>query len=167
MWSSYRRAAIVASLLVLAVVLGGCWFIPPSVPQGKATQTTLGSIGPYRFASDRELKEFTSAARAWFAERGFAPDADTTFSQIADAASPTIPNAGEEWEGHGVLLSRRYGTVGRAYVFIPDYYPPQSRIQRVGYYISLSGNSDEVQERRHDFDATKAEFVVRFPEDKV
>ena len=165
---SDRHVGIAANLflLVLAAVLGGCslW---ASAPPGNAKQTTFGSFGPYKIASGRQLKEFNSAARAWFVERGFAPAADTTFSKIAAAAHGN-PNAGKPWEGHGVLLCRQCAAVGRFYVFIPDYYyPSKSRIQLVGYYISLSGKSDEVLRWRHDFDATKAEFVARFPEDKV
>jgi hypothetical protein len=155
-------------LLAATLTLAGCpYLVKPETP-GKAKETAFGSMGPYKISSHRKLKEFNSAARAWFVERGFAPDASTTFSKIAVAASTVPdPNAGKEWEGHGALLCRHYGAVGWAYVFIPDYYLPKSQIQRIGYDISLSGNLDEVLKFRRDFDATKAEFVTRFPVDKV
>jgi len=164
-WARWTLAVLFAP-----VAAYGPWRFPsplPPDPPGWAKQTASGTLGRYRVASDRQLKEFNSAARAWFVERGFVPDADTTFSKIVDAAS-LVPNAnpGKEWEGHGVLLCRHFGTTGEAYVFIPDFYLPKSRLQLVGFHISLSGNSDEVLRRRHDFDATEAAFQARFPEDR-
>jgi predicted Ser/Thr protein kinase len=123
-------------------------------------ETLTGSIGPYRFASDSELKTFNFAAAMWLAQRGFEPDTTATFSEIVEADSRS-PNGGtaDGWKKPGRLLCRRCESQGRIWVFIPECYRPETRTQYVGYHFNFPGSVEEVLRCREEWNSLKLEFL--------
>jgi hypothetical protein len=118
-----------------------------------SSQRFTGTFIKRQFASQSEVATFNSEVRKWFSQRGFAPDASTTFHAVAKA---------DEWKEPGLLLCRRHGSTSRTYVFIPECCPAEEHTQIIGYHVELQGACEEVDQRRRDFESMRTEFQKQF-----
>jgi hypothetical protein len=141
---------------ILCMTLAGCWFhaSTPMGPVSKASSSSTGTLGKYKFASLKGVKTFNSEIGSWFSKKGYVPYSQRSFDAITGM---------DEWKIEGLLLCRQIDIDNQFFVFIPQCKHPEENIQIIGFHTKLKGTAEEVKQRRDDFEAENKEFQKSFP----
>jgi hypothetical protein len=140
---------------ILCMTLAGCWFQASMGSVSKASASSTGTLGKYKFASQEGEKTFNAKVEAWFSKKGYVRYPERNFNAITGMDS---------WETEGLVLCRQIDADNQFFAFIPQGKHPKESIQIVAYHMKLKGTIEEVEQHRVDFESENQAFREAFPD---
>jgi len=126
---------------------------PPGLPAIR-TKATTGTLGKYSLPSEQTLNDFNVPVTQWLTRQGFVPHPKETYAQIVGE---------KRWDMPGRLFANTSNPAGQMFVFLPDCYRPEERVQIIGLHTKARGPSDAVADLLEEFESIKEEFHEAFP----